>query len=149
MNSGSNNDVFDFDIVLNETESTHDDDVFTISLSDSTDDLSDILTITGDYDYNPVIDMSTYSTITLPDYDPNDITIHRSGGETIKVAETLEKINAKLDALADRVNTVIDTLKENPELTHSLDMLPTLEELIQQKEIIHTIKESGKVDLDD
>lgn len=74
---------------------------------------------------------------------PNDMTISRGNGREIKVAETLERIDDKLDAIITRVEMVEQALCENPEVKQKLNELPSLEDLIHQKQMIDTIRQSG------
>jgi len=146
MSSNSNHHYDPFNIiVLSEDCSNNTEDTITLDLGadDSALDLSfsdDNMSGSGWFDH------SDYS-FTLTDIldQPNDVTIHRGAGKEIKVAETLERIDDKLDAIITRVEMVEQALCDSPEVKHKLESLPSLEDLIEQKHMIDTIKRSGDV----
>jgi hypothetical protein len=142
MNSNSNdNDPYDI-IVLSENfvgdSSDSEDTIVTDSESLVTFDFSSNMNESGYWNDE------TFN-ISLTDLldPPNDMTISRGNGREIKVAETLERIDDKLDAIITRVEMVEQALCENLEIKQKLDGLPSLEDLIHQKQMIDTIRQSG------
>lgn len=142
MNSNSNdNDPYDI-IVLSENfvgdSSDSEDTIVTDSESLVTFDFSSNMNESGYWNDE------TFN-ISLTDLldPPNDMTISRGNGREIKVAETLERIDDKLDAIITRVEMVEQALCENPEVKQKLNELPSLEDLIHQKQMIDTIRQSG------
>ena len=108
----------------------------------------DMITIkTGDFNFDDWADTITLD-MSIPSYDiaidPNDadVTITKHG-EQIKVGDTLLSIEDKLDAIISKVEMIEQALLDNPEVEAQLKDLPSINTLVEQKQMINTIKRSG------
>lgn len=87
--------------------------------------------------------------INLPDYDwtgDNDITIRR-GGKDVKVGDMLERLEDKLDAIITKVDMIEQVLSDDPDVKQKLSELPDLQTLVEQKQMLDTLKKGGNEDV--